>query len=405
MPDEDISKLRIKKDERIAGSGKKKKYYLLLIAVLILSAIIIFYKNGLLTPALSVRGIKVMNIYPSQTYTFLNASGYVVAQRKAAISSKITGRLIYLGVEEGDRVKKGEIVARLENDDATAARNRAFANVITVKAVFEQAMAEFDDASLYYKRISELAESKSVSEMEFDAANARFKRAKAAVSAQKAAINASEAALREAEVMLEYTNMRAPFDAVVLTKNADLGDIVTPLGAAANAKAAVVDIADMESLQVEVDVSESNINSVRKGQPCEIRLDALQDVRFTGKVHMVVPTADRTKASVMVKVAFVDKDVRVLPEMSAKVAFLSRDVLPDEQKAITAIPAKAIIKDHGNQFVFSVSNGKAIKKEIKIGKKFENMVEVSQGLEIGEVIILESLDKIGTGRKVKILQE
>lgn len=405
MHGEDISKLRIKKDERIAGSGKKKKYYIFLIAILILFAILILYKNGLLTSALEVSGLKVMNIYPSQTYTLLNASGYVVAQRKAAVSSKITGRLIFLGVEEGDRVKKGEIVARLENGDAIAAKNRAFANVDAAKALLEQTMAELDDASLHYNRISKLAESKSVSESEFDAATARFKRAKAAVSAQKAAIRANEAALKEAEVMLEYSNMRAPFDAVVLTKNADLGDIVTPLGAAANAKAAVVDIADMKSLQVEVDVSESNINSVGKGQPCEIRLDALQDLRFRGKVHMVVPTADRTKASVMVKVAFVDNDPRVLPEMSAKVAFLSHETLPDEQSAFKAIPANAIIKNNANPFVLSIKNGRMVKKDIKTGKRLGNMVEILEGLEIGEFIITEPLDKVRTGSKVKILEE
>ncbi|MGB5157655.1 efflux RND transporter periplasmic adaptor subunit [Desulfobacterium sp. N47] len=405
MSEDDISRLSIKKDARIAGTGRKKKYYIFIIAALILSVIAILYKNGMLTPALPVRGVKAMNIYPSQTYTLLNASGYVVAQRKAAVSSKITGRLVFLGVEEGNKVKKGEIVARLENDDAMAAKNRAIANVNTAKALLEQAVAELDDATLYFNRISKLAETNNVSETDYDAARARFKRAKAVVSGQKAAIKASEAALKEAEVMLEYANLRAPFDAVVLTKNADLGDIVTPLGSAANAKAAVVDIADMKSLQVEVDVSESNINSVEKGQPCEIRLDALQDVRFAGKVHMVVPTADRTKASVMVKVAFIEKDSRVLPEMSAKVAFLSREVMPDEQTAIMAIPFEAVIENKENRFVYSVSNERAVKKEIKTGKRLNNMVEILQGLKIGEFIITEPLNKLRPDMKVKVLEE
>ncbi len=130
---------------------------------------------------------------------------------------------------------------------------------------------------------------------------------------------------------VEYTLIRAPFDAVVLTKNADVGDIVTPFGAAANAKAAVVTIADMGSLQVEVDVSESNIEKVKKGQPCEIQLDALPEARFRGAVHMIVPTADRSKATVLVKVRFLDKDPRILPEMSAKVAFLERPVAAEKR--------------------------------------------------------------------------
>ena len=259
---------------------------------------------GLLTPALTVQVAGLQSIYPSQTFTVLNASGYVVAQRKAAVASKITGRLISLSVEEGSRVKTGEVIARLENEDSLAALNRAQANVNLARSNLDQAKAELEDAQLSHHRNEQLVAKGFVAQSTVDASEARYKRAKATVAAQEAAIRASEAALEEAKVMVEYSNIRAPFDAVVLTKNADIGDIVTPLGAAANAKAAVVTIADMSSLQVEVDVSESNISQVRVGQPCEIRLDAFPDLRFKGVVHMIVPTADRTKASVLVKVAF-----------------------------------------------------------------------------------------------------
>ena len=405
MAGDDISKLRIKKAGTVAGTGKKKKYIILLIIIFVLIATGILYKQGLLTPALEVRVSKVVNIYPSQTYTLLNASGYVVAQRKAAVASKITGRLVYLGVEEGNRVKKGQVIARMENDDAVAARNRALANVNAAKSALEQAMAEFDDAALNFNRMLKLSEKGSVARSENDIAEARWKRAKATVSAQKSSIKASEAALKEAEVLLEYATIRAPFDAVVLTKNADIGDIITPLGAATNAKAAVVDIADMESLQVEVDVSESNIGIVKNGQPCEIQLDALQDSRFRGAVHMIVPTADRAKASVMVKVAFKEKDPRILPEMSAKVAFLSREVPPEEQKAFKAIPAGAIIGKEGNQFVFSAKNGRAHKTVIRTGRRSGEMVEVLSGLETGEFLVTEPLDKVKAGMKVKVSEE
>jgi len=365
----------------------------------------ILYKQGYLTPAIEVRVSKVVNIYPSQTYTLLNASGYVVAQRKAAVASKITGRLVYLGVEEGNRVKKGQVIARLENDDAVAARNRASANVNAARAALEQAVAEFDDAELNFKRMSKLSERGSVARSENDIAEARWKRAKAAVSAQKSSIKASEAALKETEVMLEYATIRAPFDAVVLTKNADIGDIITPLGAATNAKAAVVDIADMESLQVEVDVSESNIGIVKNGQPCEIQLDALQDSRFSGAVHMIVPTADRTKASVMVKVAFKENDPRILPEMSAKVAFLSREVPPEEEKPLTAVPADAITVNEKKESVFLVKDGRAYKTEIKTGRRVGNMVELLSGAGIGEIMVAKPVGKIKDGIKVKILED
>jgi len=405
MAGDDISKLSIKKTGTVAGTGKKKKYIILLIIIFVLIATGVLYKKGLLTPALEVRVSKVVNIYPSQTYTLLNASGYVVAQRKAAVASKITGRLVYLGVEEGNRVKKGQVIARLENDDAVAARNRALANVNAAKSALEQAMAEFDDAVLNFNRMLKLSEKGSVARSENDIAEARWKRAKASVSAHKSSIKASEAALKEAEVLLEYATIRAPFDAVVLTKNADIGDIITPLGAATNAKAAVVDIADMESLQVEVDVSESNIGIVKNGQPCEIQLDALQDSRFRGAVHMIVPTADRTKASVMVKVAFKEKDPRILPEMSAKVAFLARDVLPEEEKPLAAIPADTITGIEGKESVFIVKDGRAYKTGIKTGRRIGNLVELLGGAGIGEIMVAKPTNKVKDGIKIKALED
>jgi RND family efflux transporter MFP subunit len=405
MPGDDISKLSIKKPAGAGDAGKNKRYIISVVIILILILTVILYRQGFLTPALEVKVSKVGNVYPSQTYTLLNASGYVVAQRKAAVASKITGRLVYIGVEEGSRVRKGEIVARLENEDAVAARNRASANVNAAKASLDQAAAELDDALLNFSRMQKLSEKGSVARAEYDAAETRLKRARAGVSAQKAAIGAGEAALKETEVVLEYTNMRAPFDAVVLTKNADIGDIVTPLGAAANAKAAVVDIADMESLQVEVDVSETNIYLVKKGQPCEIRLDALQDSRFRGSVHMIVPTADRTKASVMVKVAFAEKDPRILPEMSSKVAFLSREIPPEEQKAFKAVPTAAVITKEGTPYVFTVKNGRANRTDIKTGKQAGEITELISGLEPGGMLITEPLDKVKNGMKVKIFEE
>ncbi|HAO21243.1 MAG TPA: efflux RND transporter periplasmic adaptor subunit, partial [Desulfobacteraceae bacterium] len=265
----------------------------------------------------------VQNIYPSQTFTLLNASGYVVAQRKAALASKITSRLVFLAVEEGARVKAGDVIARLENDDSTAARDRAKANVEAARSALDQAKADLDNASVSYNRNNALLAQRTVTQAEYDNALAKYRIAKAVVNTQQATLRASESALREAEVLLGYSEIKAPFDGVVLTKNADVGDIVTPLGAAANAKASVVTIADMESLQVEADVSESNIGQVKIGQPCELRLDALPDTRLSGKVHTIVPTADRSKASVMVKIAFIDKNPKILPEMGAKVAFLS----------------------------------------------------------------------------------
>ncbi len=338
-------------------------------------------------PTVEVGTAVVSRVYPSQAFTLLNASGYVVAQRKAAVASKATGRLEWLGVEEGSTVKKGEIIARLENRDVKAARDEAAANL-------NSAQAELADARLNSDRMKELRAKGYVAQADLDTAETRLKHARAGVTS-------AEAALRSAEVAVEYTLIRSPFNAVVLTKDADVGDIVTPLGAAANAKASVVTIADMTSLQVEVDVSESNIEKVKRGQPCEIQLDALPDSRFRGAVHMIVPTADRSKASVMVKVKFAERDPRILPEMSARVAFLERPVSQGEERPQTAVSPAAIVRKGGGEAVFVVKDGRAIETPIRTGGKLGDMIVIREGVEAGETVVVNPPGKLRNGSKVK----
>ncbi|MEW6418750.1 MAG: efflux RND transporter periplasmic adaptor subunit [Nitrospirota bacterium] len=403
MANDDLSKLKIDKSVSTYRSLRRRKFvYWIGVGVVFLFVIGILYSKGVLTPAVEVEVVNVTQIYPSQALTLLNASGYVVAQRKAAVASKVTGRLVSLSVEEGSRVKAGQVIARLENDDVIAARDQAEANLNAARHNLEQAKAELNDATVSFNRNKDLIKEGYISQADYDTSEARYKKAIAAVAVAEAAIKAGAAALKNANVAIEYTLIRAPFDAVVLTKNADIGDIVTPIGAAAEAKAAVVTIADMNSLKVEVDVSESNINQVKVGQPCEIQLDALPDSRFRGAVHMIVPTADRTKATVMVKVRFIDTDSRILPEMSAKVAFLSREVKSEEQKARTALNPTAIVTHNGKKSVFLIKENKVIKTPITTGTKFGDMIEVLSGVKAGDRVVLKPLDKIKDGSRIKI---
>jgi RND family efflux transporter MFP subunit len=405
MADEDLSQLKIDKSASKHLPFRKRKFVYWIGAVSILFLIGILYVMGILSPAIEVEVANVTQVYPSQAFTLLNASGYVVAQRKAAVASKVTGQLVSLYVEEGSRVKKGEVIARLENNDVTAARDQAKANLNAARYNLEQAKAELHDATLSFNRNKDLIEHGYISQAEYDASEARYKKANAAVEAAEAAVKANTAALQGANVAIEYTLIRAPFDAVVLTKNADIGDIVTPIGAAANAKAAVVTVADMSSLQVEVDVSESNIHQVKVGQPCEIQLDALPDSRFRGEVHMIVPTADRTKATVLVKIRFIDKDNRILPEMSAKASFLSREVKSDEQKPRTALNSASLITRDGKQFVFLIKANKVVKTPITTGAKLGDMIEVLSGAKAGDRVVLKPLDKMRDGLSIKVAEK
>lgn len=406
MANDDISKLRIDKAKITRHRGKgKRNLYLIFILISIIIIVGFLYVKGILTPSIQVEVASVIKIYPSQTFTLLNASGYVAAQRKAAVASKVTGRLISLSVEEGSPIKAGQVIAKLESEDLAASRDQAEANLNALRYNLEQAKAELNDAALSFNRNKDLLDHGFVSKAEYDSSEARYRKAIAAVEAAKAAVKAGTAAFHGAVVALEYTLIRAPFDAVVLTKNADIGDIVTPIGAAANAKASVVTIADMDSLQVEADVSESNIYQIRLGQPCEIQLDALPDSRFRGEVHMIVPTADRTKATVLVKTKFIDKDSRILPEMSAKVAFLSRKVRPEEQKPLKAISSSSVITGNGKNLVYVVKGDSAVKTAITIGKQLGGMTEVLQGVEVGDKVVVKPLKKVKDGARVKTSEQ
>jgi RND family efflux transporter MFP subunit len=355
-----------------------------------------------------VRLAVVARTYPTQSMTTLVSSGYVTAQRKASVASKITSRLEWLGVEEGSRVTAGQVLARLESDDARAVLDRALANERAARADIDRAAAELTDANRNHARMRRLLVENVISRADLDTAETRALTADASARAARDGLAAATAARREAETQLEYTFIRAPFDAVVLTKNADVGDIITPLGAAANAKASVVTIADMGSLLVEADVGESSVGRVKPGAPCEIALDALPDERFPGRVHIIVPTADRSKASVMVKVAFDALDPRVLPEMSARVAFLDRVPSEDERRARPAVPATAVRGEgdagdpSGGRAVFVVREGRAQRTPVRTGMALGDAVELLSGPAEGERVVADPPADLADGDRVRM---
>jgi len=264
-----------------------------------------FALRGALSAAVDVETAIATLTSPSQANSVLAANGYVVAQRKAAVASKGTGRLVYLGVEEGDKVRKG--------DHRTARRPGYGGGACQGKGGPGIARADSFGTRNTLERTRKLFASNLASQADLDAAESQYLKVRANIVSARAAVE-------QADVAMEYTRIRAPFDGTVLTKDADVGEIVAPFASSANSRGAVVSMADMGSLQVEADVSESNITRVSVGQPCEITLDAYPDVRYRGTVHKIVPTADRAKATVMTKVAFTRLDERVLPDMSAKVA-------------------------------------------------------------------------------------
>ncbi len=265
------------------------------------------------------------------------------------------------------------------------------------KANLQLNEAQLTEAKNNYDRQKALLKSGGISETDYEAAETNYKKVLASIELAKAQVQASD-------VALENTVIRAPFDGTVLTKNADVGEIVAPLAAGVNSKAAVVTIADMSSLQVEADVSESNIQKVSGNQACEITLDAYPEHHYAGYVAKIVPTADRTKATVMVKVGFKHYDSRVLPEMSAKVLFLKKEKEQNEsnEKAMLVLPQSAVETRNGSQFVFKVKNNKADEIPVTTGKTYNDYVEITSGLENGDQVIDNITDQIKNGIDVKV---
>lgn len=342
--------------------------------------------------------------YPSQNYTLLNATGYVVPQRKAAVASKAQGRLEWLGVLEGSRVKKDEIIARVESRDVEASAAQARAQVQVAEANLQLQQAELRDAEVNLKRSEMLLEPKAISKQQYDADLARYNKARASVSNAQASITSAKANARAAEVAVEQTVIRAPFDGVVLIKHANVGDNITPFSAAADTKGAIVTIADMDTLEVEADVAESNIARITVEQPSEILLDALPNLRMAGRVSRIVPTVDRSKATVLVKIRFVDRDQRVLPDMSAKIAFLSKPVPPEDSKPLTAVQPSAVVDRDGKAVVFVVADGKVRQVPVTRGTKIGELLAV-QGVKSGETVVLAPGDKLSDGAKVTVTKK
>jgi RND family efflux transporter MFP subunit len=401
----DLARLRIERgsDGRRLQRGPRQWRRVVGLAAVVAAIALIaaFIYTRTLGAAPEVEQTTVTLAYPYQAFNVLNATGYVVAQRKASVASKATGRLEWLGVAEGSRVRQGEVIARLEKQDVVATRDQAEANVKVARANVAQARAELEDAQRQLKRTAELLEQKFVSPSAYDTALARADKARAALGSAEAAVGAAQASFRAGEVGVEQTVIRAPFDGVVLTKNANVGDTITPFSSALDTKGAVVTIADMSTLEVEADVSESNLQKVRVGQPCEVELDAIPDVRFEGSVDRMVPTVDRSKATVMTKIKFRDLDPRILPDMSAKVAFLSEPVPADQRAPRAAVSPAAVVEREGRTMVFVVRGDKLRATPIQVGRKFGELVEITQGLQPGDKVVLRPAPKLRDGLTVR----
>jgi RND family efflux transporter MFP subunit len=406
----DLSSLRIHRDdtpERDSGHhGKRARAWLWIPSIGVLIVLVILFALQATDRTSAVETAVVQRLSPAAAQSLLTATGYVVAQRKASVASKGTGRLEVLNVEEGDRVQTGDILGQLEADDVSAGLRAARAAVGQAEAEVTRAQALATESELTYNRLSELLSRKIVSQAEFDNAEAAYNSAQAIVRAAEAGLRVARAEADYASVQVDNTFIRAPFDGTVLTKDADVGEIVAPFASSASSKGAIVTLADMTSLEVEADVSESNIQNITPGQRCVIVLDAFPADPYTGYVKKIVPTADRAKATVMVKVAFDDLDGRVLPEMSAKASFLPADADTSAMNAgsILAVPVAALSESNNTSIVFVVRQGQVYQTSVQIGRSYGGSIEIKSGLNAGDVVVVRPPANMRDGDAVELAQ-
>lgn len=414
----DLSQLRINRDTPDPGVRRGLRYAIYIAGgavVLVFASMLVLRGTGG-TPPIQVAVATVLGGEGSAA-TGVVANGYVVARTQASVSAKLPGRLAYLGVSEGSHVVEGQVIARLDNADYAAGVTAAEANLASARASLIEIESDRDQLQREARRARDVRAQNAqlVSAQELELAESRAAQAEARVRAQQARVQSADAGLRLAQANFENTLIRAPFTGTVLRKDAEVGEVVAPSVGGGLTRGAVVTMADLATLEVEVDVNEAYIARIESGQPARITLDAYPDTSFRGVVRMVVPTADRQRATVQVKVSIKDRDPRILTEMGARVEFLQKSRAAGAsagaasgagahaatQRRVT-VPSAAVRTDSGRTVVWLVRDGQLERREVDALPTSGGMREVRKGLMGGEALLLSGIDSPVSGQKVKV---
>ena len=411
-PTHDLSRLRIDRDPPAAVRRAFGRNLVLVAAVIILGGGVLLFSRLRSRPAVQTMVAAPIASGTSSGggagATAVTANGYVVARTRAAVAAKVPGRLASLAVDGGSVVRRGEVIARLENADYQAAVAEARANLESARATLIEAETERDQSARESRRTQQIHDEKPelISSQEAEIARSRTTQAEARARSARARVDAAQASLNFAEATLENTYIRAPFSGTVLRKEAEVGEVVAPSVGGGLTRGAVVTMADLTTLEVEVDVNEAYIARIRGDQPARITLDAYPDTSFRGAVRQVVPTADRQRATVQVKVAILDHDSRILPEMGARVDFIAEADsagAPSVQSGPPRfrLPAAAVRDSGGRTVVWLVRDGRLEPREVEAGPVSGGFREVSRGLSGGELVMTGGVESPAAGMRVK----
>lgn len=402
-----LESLKIDRTPEPANDGSSSVYKWLIIAVLVIAAVAGAYAL-LRDNAIEVAtATAVSSGGGGSGPSVLNASGYVVARRQATVSAKTTGRIAEVLIEEGMEVKDGQVLARLDDTTARPQLSLAERQLEATRKNLQEVEVRVAEAARTLARTEKLRADKLVSESQLDTAQADLAALRARLEALKSDVQVAEGSLRVRKQELDDLTVRAPFDGVVVSKDAQPGEMVSPISAGGGyTRTGIATIVDMESREIEVDVNESYINRVKPGQKTEAVLDAYPDWTIPSHVINIVPTADRQKATVRVRIAFDVLEPRILPDMGVKVSFLdnsrTQQTAATNSRPAVRIPESSVFKEGETTYVWRVSDDRVERVAVSVGNARNGQVDVLSGINAGEVVVAEQVDGLADGAPVKI---
>lgn len=401
--DELLSQLRINRDQQPEGNNKT----LLWIGIATVMVVVVVAIKLLGEPAPIKVQIEMarMAVPDSSAATVLDATGYVVARRTATVSSKVTGKVVEIYIEEGQQVEKDQIVALLDDSNTRKAFELSKAELHSAKTQVAETQARLTEAKLTLERNIEMARRQLISAASLDKARADFESLRAQLQSREAEIVVSEKRLAMQQQNLDDLTLRAPFTGVVISKDSQPGEMISPISAGGGfTRTGICTLVDMGSLEIEVDVNESYIQRVRVEQYVQAMLEAYPDWKIPAKVIAIIPTADRQKATVKVRIGFQVSDPRILPDMGVKVAFMNAEPVEEEnpkEPLGVRVPTTAIRSEGENKFLFVVKDGVAELRKVTLNASYGNDVYIATGLRAGEDFVTVISPELKDGTKVE----
>ncbi len=391
----DLSVLRMSREEaakKPGGGGRSRRLlvWLVLLAAAAIVAVVVVPRLPWMAPEIEAATVRILT--PGEASLVLTATGYTYARERASVGAKIIGRVERLLVDEGDRVERGDTIAVLDSDDLVAALRQR-------RAALLEARANQADAQRQEARFARLLAENAIAQAEYDAEATRLEVSEAQVAV-------AEASLANARARLQYAVITAPIPGVIIERRIEVGEMVAPGGfTTQQATGAIVRIANPESLEVEADINESFISRLSLGQPAVIKVDAVPGQEYHGRLRQIVPTADRQRAVVEVKVTIDDRDDRLLPDMSCNVTFLEEEGEAGDEvarQAMVVAPKASVLEDADGPYVFLVVDDRVRRTAVELGGEVGDDVEIRSGLNGGERVAVSGATELEDGRRVRV---